>query len=194
MSHASLTRSRSALAPRLAQRALALTVALLLAGCASLTRHWIAPEVAVRSIAPERLDAERQSLLVGLRITNPNDRTLPIKAMTYRLALEDRPVASGGGALERQLAAGQSADVVVTLNTDLVAVLPLLPTLALVNRPLRYRIDGTAKVAGVLPLPFRHEGEIDAAAALRRALRGAGPRRGALLLRADQPQSPSPGT
>lgn len=141
---------------------------LLLAGCAGLTRPWLPPEVALLSLIPERLSAERQSLRVGLRITNPNDRTLPIKAMTYRLKLADTEVARGGGALARQLAPGESADVAVSLDTDLAALLPLLPGLALSNQPVRYQLDGTARIAGILPLPWRYQGELDAARLGRR--------------------------
>lgn len=141
------------------------------AGCATVTEPWLPPEVSLRSITPQRLDAGRQTLLLGLHLTNPNDRTLPIRAMTYRLALEGTEVARGDGALERQLPAFGSAAAEVSVETDLARLLPLLPTLMLASRPLRYRIDGTATVANLIPLPFRHDGEVDAAAALRRALR-----------------------
>ena len=71
-----------------------------MAGCAGLTRPWSAPQVMVTSLKPRKIGLDEQSLLVGLQIHNPNDRMLPIKAMSYRLTLEGDEIASGGGKLD----------------------------------------------------------------------------------------------
>ncbi|TVQ85617.1 MAG: Water stress and hypersensitive response domain-containing protein [Chromatiaceae bacterium] len=140
-----------------------------LPGCATLSRPWLAPEVSLRSLAPQEIGAERQTLLLGLRIDNPNDRPLPIRAMTYRLAVEGQELASGASTLERQIPANGSGDAQVSVNLDAAALARQLPTLALAGRPLRYRLSGTATV-GLLPLPFQHSGEIDPQELLRAAM------------------------
>jgi LEA14-like dessication related protein len=140
---------------------------LALAGCASLTQSWQTPEVAVTSIKPQQLTLQQQTMQVGLKIRNPNDRMLPIKAMTYRLYLEGDQIASGGGALDRQIPAFGEEDVEVSLIGDGAALIGMLPALALQSRPWRYKIAGTATVAGVLPLPYSYSGEIDPQTLLR---------------------------
>ncbi len=142
---------------------------LLVAGCASLTRPWIAPEVMLTSIRPQQLGLAQQSMLVGLRISNPNDRTLPIKAMTYRLSLEGEEVAAGGGELQRQIPAFGEESVEVSLTGDLARLAARLPTLALQSRPWQYQIAGTVSVGGLLPLPYRYAGELDPRGLLRGA-------------------------
>ena len=138
-----------------------LSLLLIGAGCASLTRSWIAPEVMVTSLKPQQIALTEQLLLVGLKIHNPNDRTLPIKAMTYRLYLEGDEIATGGGTLERQIPALGDASVEVSVVASALALAGKLPTLALQSRPWAYRISGTVTVAGVVPIPYRYSGEID---------------------------------
>jgi LEA14-like dessication related protein len=145
---------------------------LLLAGCASLTRDWLPPEVQVTSVTPERIGLDRQTLRVGLLLENPNDRMLPIKAMTYKLSLAGTQVAEGGGALDKQLPAFGKAPVEVTVVADAASMLGLLPTLALRREPIGYRIAGTVTVAGVVPIPYRHAGELDPQMLLRAAGKG----------------------
>lgn len=153
----------------LAALLLAATTALMLLGCATLTRPWLAPEVSLRSLAAQEIGAERQTLLLGLQIDNPNDRPLPIRALTYRLAVEGQELASGASTLERLIPANGSGDAQVSVALDGAALLRQLPALALAGRPLRYRLSGTATV-GLLPLPFQHSGEIDPQELLRAAL------------------------
>jgi len=76
----------SGVGPRSAVCAWLAVLLLAIAGCAGLAQPWEAPEVMVTSLRPEHIGLDEQSLLVGLRIKNPNDRTLPINAMTYKLA------------------------------------------------------------------------------------------------------------
>ncbi|WP_058554168.1 LEA type 2 family protein [Thiohalocapsa sp. ML1] len=150
----------------------AMVAALLLTACASLTRDWLPPEVQVTSITPERIGLDQQTLRVGLNLKNPNDRMLPIKAMTYKLSLEGTQVAQGGGALDKQIPAFGAAPVEVTVVADAASMLGLLPTLALRREPVGYRIAGTVTVAGVVPIPYRWSGELDPQMLLRSAGRG----------------------
>jgi len=151
-------------------RLLALALLTLLAGCAGLTEPWIAPEVRVTSIRPERITLDEQSLLLGLRIRNPNDRMLPIKAMSYRLSLEGEEIASGSGKLERQIPAFGEEQAVVSVTGSGLDLAARLPMLMLRSRPLQYQIKGTVNIAGVLPIPYRYSGELDPGMLLRGVL------------------------
>ncbi|MGD9299637.1 MAG: LEA type 2 family protein [Thiohalocapsa sp.] len=145
---------------------------LLLSACASLTRDWLAPEVQLTSITPERIALDQQTLRVGLQLKNPNDRMLPIKAMTYKLSLEGKQIAEGGGALDKQIPAFGEAPVEVTVVADAGKALGLLPMLALRREPIAYRIAGTVTIAGVVPIPYRYSGQIEPDVLLRSAARG----------------------
>lgn len=138
----------------------------LLSGCAglsNLTRPWTAPEVALLQLQPKALGLTRQVLIATLAVKNPNDRTLPIKAMTYQIGLEGQDVAEGGGALAQQIPAFGTATVDVEVNGSLLMLIQQLPVLALKNRPLTWNIAGTVTIAdGWLTLPYRYSGKIDA--------------------------------
>jgi hypothetical protein len=85
-------------------------------GCAGPTQTWLAPDVALTSLKPQKLGLEEQSFLIGLRIKNPNDRMQPIKAMTYALSLEGTEIAAGGGRLDRQIPAFGEQEVEVSVT------------------------------------------------------------------------------
>lgn len=158
---------------------LALCLALL-AGCASLTKPWQAPEVALAGLRVKELTLARQTVVLTLALRNPNDRTLPIKGLTYRLKLEGNEVAQGASALDRQIPAFGDALVDVDVTGSLLGLIQQLPALALKDRPLNWTITGTATIAdGLLTLPYRYSGQVDPRELLARgeaALRVASPR------------------
>ncbi len=67
--------------------------AALFSGCASLTQPWQAPEVALVGIRVKEITLARQTFVVTLAVRNPNDRPLPIKAMSYRIQIVGSEVA-----------------------------------------------------------------------------------------------------
>lgn len=133
-----------------------------LAGCASLTSQWKAPEVALAHIQVRELTLGSQTFLTTLRIKNPNDRALPIKAMTYTLKLEGNELAEGGGKLDRQIPAFGEEMVDVQVTGNLLAIAQFLPALAIQEEPVHWTVSGTATIAdGLLTLPYRHSGKVD---------------------------------
>lgn len=144
----------------------------LLSGCANLTQPWKSPEVTLVGLQPKELTSTRQVFLTNLLIKNPNDRTLPIKAMTYRLALEGKQVAEGGGALERQIAPFGEERVDVEVIGSLLGLAQQLPMLMGKNRPLEWTVSGTVALAGgLVTLPYRYSGKVDAQALMAGATR-----------------------
>lgn len=147
---------------------------LALSGCAGLGKPWTAPEVELLGVQPRAIAVDGQSFLVALRLRNPNDRTLPVKAMTYRLQLAGQPIADGESALDRLIPPGGTAQADVLVRSDLLALAPWLPQRLLTAEPLDWKLAGTIwiEAAGVrLPLPYRHSGQIDPAALLAGARR-----------------------
>ena len=142
--------------------AAAFLILAMLAGCASVTKPWIAPEVALSGLRVKELGLARQSFIVTLDIRNPNDRALPLSAMTYRLSLEGTEFATGGGVLERQIPAFGEETVDVEVVSELFGLLQRLPALAMKGEPLAWRIAGTATLTGgLVTLPYWYSGEID---------------------------------
>jgi LEA14-like dessication related protein len=143
-------------------------------GCATLTSQWTAPEVELVGARPKVLGLDRQSLILNLRVKNPNDRALPIKGLTYRVQVEGRELAEGSSALERLIPPGGTEQVDVEVSSNLLALMPELPRLLLTDDALDWTVSGIAyaHAAGVsVPLPFRYSGKVDPKVLLSGALR-----------------------
>ncbi len=137
--------------------------ALVLGGCASLApASWKTPEIDLLAVQPKQIGFKKQSFIVTLRVKNPNDRTLPLKAMSYRLKLEGDKLADGGVELDRRIPALGEEVVDIEVNTGLLELISRLPTLALKRDDLEWKITGTVTVAdGWVTLPYRYTGKID---------------------------------
>lgn len=140
---------------------------LALSGCAGLGGAWIPPEVELARVQPRSIGLGEQSFLVSLRLHNPNDRTLPVTAMSYRIQLDGRQLAEGDTKLERLIPPGGTEQVDFPVQSNLLAALPGLPQRLLGGEPLDWTVSGTVwiRAAGLtLPLPYRRTGQIDRAA------------------------------
>jgi hypothetical protein len=151
---------------------LGLLCAALVAGCASLTQPWQAPAVALAGLRVKEITLARQTFVVTLAVKNPNDRALPITAMTYRIQIEGSEVVQGATALDRQVPAFGEALVDVEVAGSLFGLLEQLPSLALEDRPRDWIVSGTVTIAGLLTLPYRYSGRVDARQLLSRTVTG----------------------
>lgn len=148
---------------------LLLLYAVLFSGCASLTEPWKAPEVTFAGLRVKQLTLAHQTFVVTLAVGNPNDRALPIKAMTCRLQIEGREVAQGASTLDDQIPAFGNALVNVEVAGGLLGLAQPLPSLALKEGPIDWTVSGTVTIAdGFLPLPYRYSGQVDAHTLLSR--------------------------
>ena len=150
---------------------LVLLCAVLVSGCASLSEPWEAPEVAFTGLRVKELTLAQQTFVVTLAVRNPNDRTLPIKAMTCRLQIEGREVAQGASTLDRQIPAFGDAVVDVEVAGSLLGLIQQLPTLARKDEPIDWTVSGTVTIAdGFLTLPYWYSGQVDAKKLLSRTV------------------------
>jgi LEA14-like dessication related protein len=146
----------------LRRRALLAALPLALAGCAGgLLGDLVAPEVAIAGLGFGAPGLFEQEVLVNLRLTNPNDFALAVRGLSFDLALDDRPFASGRTG---------EAFTMPRLGSVTVPVAILVPTAELVDRVMglgrregyAYRLTGQLRLdrlAGV-PLPFSREGRL----------------------------------
>ena len=143
----------------------------LLAGCATLTKPWQAPEMALAGLRVKELGLTRQTVILTLAVRNPNDRTLPIKGLTYRLKLEGNEIAQGASALDRQIPAFGDALVDVEVTGSLLGLVQQVPNLAIKDRPMDWTLSGTTTIAdGLLTLPYRYSGQVDPQELLARVM------------------------
>lgn len=164
-------RSASAINPKatnpvstwLVVRMIMLALAVSLGGCAGLSESWRTPEVELVGIQPKEISFTRQLFVVTLAVGNPNERALPIQAMTYSLALEGQEVAQGASRLERLIPAHGEETVEVEVVGDLLDLVSRLPMLTHMNRPLEWMLSGSLTLSGgLVRLPYRYSGKLDA--------------------------------
>jgi len=149
----------------------ALTLLLLLiAGLIAWSARRLAPpEVKLVSIRPERLEMRQQTLRAELRVRNHNPIPLPIRAMSYRLWLDEQEIASGSGRFRRWIPASSADIIEVLVSGDSRHLAKCLPRLALKRQPWPYRVAGTLTPIGPIQIGYDHRGLIDAAGILKLA-------------------------
>ncbi len=146
----------------------ALLLLLVLSGCAQLTKPWASPKVSMAGFRPGEFTPNRQTFIVSLKVKNPNDRTLPVKGVTYALEVDGHAIANGSGDLDRQIPAFGAEVVEVEVKTHLLDLVRKVPELALTGGRWDYRISGILKLTGgYLPVPFSYGGEVEAADLMR---------------------------
>jgi hypothetical protein len=159
------------------QRALArvapLAVALMVGACASLLLRD-PPRIDVVGVALDRIEGADAFFTVRVRLTNRVGDDLEIESLTGTLSIEGENVAQavlasapvrlpGHGSVQADMTAhaGMEAVLRAIANAMRNGAMILAPG----ARPaLHYAIEGSAKLAHGLRVPFRHAGEIGAPA------------------------------
>lgn len=144
-------------------RAVSVTLALLLAGCAGLGAYSEAPRVSLVSIQPRELGVLEQRYGLRLRILNPNDTALPLEGMSYSLQINDREFAYGVSRQPVSIPAYGEALLEVDVVSNLLGVLQQLQEANTGKREsLKYRLTGSLSLENRLgKLPFDYRGELN---------------------------------
>lgn len=144
---------------RPARHALLVLAAGLLAACAALRPE--PPEVRLADVAIERIGLFEQTYRLGLRLRNPNARTLRIESLTFDLALAGRPFADGVSTDGVEIAAGGEERIELEVRSDPGRMLDVLQAFAEGERDLPYRLEGEARLGGRgVEVPFAREGQL----------------------------------
>ena len=72
-----------------------LLLAVMLAGCSLFVPKLQAPSLAIVNVELLKSDLWEQRLKVRMRVQNPNDRTLPVKGLSYTIDVSGQPFATG---------------------------------------------------------------------------------------------------
>jgi LEA14-like dessication related protein len=141
-----------------------------LGGCSTwLTGRYDDPQIHLQRVEVVKAKLLEQRFRLYFLIINPNDAALPIRGLTYKVSLEDLPLAQGEDNSWFSVAANGRAVHVVEVRTNLWAQLkPLAKLFRHPERALHYRLEGELRT-GVLfghNLFLRRTGELTPAGLL----------------------------
>lgn len=139
-----------------------LIVALTLGGCSLLIPKLEKPHLSIVDVQVLKTDLWEQRLKVRMRVQNPNDRTLPIKGLSYTLDIGGEEAAHGvSGASFVVPALGEAEfDMSVTANMASTLIKLLGRGGDPMHDKVEYRIKGKVSLSeGILrSIPFEETG------------------------------------
>jgi LEA14-like dessication related protein len=138
-----------------------LATALLLSGCASALK-WEAPKLSVASMKLQSADIFSQRLVVHMRVTNPNDRELPIKGISYRIEVNDAELAQGLTDTPFVVPAMGEAEFDVQVTANLATALSQFLSRRGSTDTLNYRLIGSVALSSgfLRHIPFDERGSV----------------------------------
>lgn len=88
-------------------------------GCASSGSFVQSPAVDLTSVQVSDMSFTRQTFLLGFKVDNPNPFPIPVRAVNYRVRLNDQPFAGGATQSDFTVPAGGVEDFVISVDLDL---------------------------------------------------------------------------
>jgi LEA14-like dessication related protein len=141
---------------------LLLTVALLQA-CATVSPSFEPPKVNITSLEMLEPQGLSQRFKIGLVVTNPNAKDLPLTGMSYSLSLNGYDLINGASNKLPALTAYSETPITIEAATDLFAALRFLNALA--NQPqdaLNYEFSAKLDLGGWRPpITVKRDGLIE---------------------------------
>lgn len=133
-------------------------VALALPGCSLFTPKLEKPTLSVSSVQLLKSDLWHQELKVRMRVQNPNPRALPVKGITYVLALDGQEFAHGAAAESFIVPALGEAEFDMSVSANMASM--LIKLLGQGGNQVEYQISGRISLsAGLLrSLSFDNRG------------------------------------
>lgn len=132
-------------------------IALAVAGCAAWFYRYEDPRVDLVGLQLLPQQGINPGFRLTLKLTNPNDRPLPISGLYYDVSIEGHDIASGSFNEPVDLTAYGSQTITSDVQTSLLGSINLVSDL--VSRPrkqIRYALKARVSVSGIT-LPFRIE-------------------------------------
>ena len=139
----------------------ALPLIALMSGCAALPK-FESPKLSVVALKVQGGDFFSQRLQVRMRVFNPNDRELPIKAITYSLEVSDTEIGNGSTSAPFTVPAMGEAEFDMQITANLAGVIGKLLSRKNSSDPLPYRVVGDVSLSsGFLKrIPFDERGSV----------------------------------
>ncbi|MNZ25671.1 Late embryogenesis abundant protein [compost metagenome] len=118
----------------------------LLSGCSWMLGDFQSPEVKLVKVDVVKAKLLEQQFLLSFRIDNPNDFSLPVRGLRYKVKLNDVELAEGESSTWFTVPANghETFNVPVTTNLwrHMKYIVKLLET---PEKPIRYRLEGEVK-------------------------------------------------
>ena len=143
--------------------------ALVLFGCATLGGGFETPHIGLAAIRLQEIKGFESIFQVDLRVSNPNDHSLPIQGINCDLALNGRRIANGVANPEREIPAYGSDIVTVTVFAAMIDMVGIAHHLIqgmqndTSNEKWTYAVKGHIRLNGAVwpgKIPFSNRGEI----------------------------------
>ena len=155
--------------PRSHPRRVACALVVLLAACASFGPRIEPPRVSVTDVRLDRLEGADAWFVAQVTLDNPNDREIAVEALDATLTIEGEAVATAGLAAPVTLPAKGTAPAQIAARTGVDAILRAVANAmrrigngaGMTPSPsLHYALEGRARLANGLQVPFRRSGEL----------------------------------
>lgn len=136
----------------------AFLIAALLGGCSLFVPKISAPTLSIVNVELLKSDLWEQHLKVRMRVQNPNDRTLPVKGISYTIDVSGQPFASGVSGASFVVPANGEAEFDMNVTANMAGA--LLKMLGHGADGIDYRIAGKVSLSeGLLrTVPFEQHG------------------------------------
>lgn len=147
-----------------------LALALVVSGCATMGRGFESPQINLTAIRLMEIKGFESIFEVDLRVSNPNDRSLPIKGVECDLALNGHHLAKGVANPEKEIPAYGSDIVAVTVYASLLDMAGVAGRLLqnlqddTSDEKWTYAAKGHVRLSSAVwsgKIPFDSKGEID---------------------------------
>jgi len=132
----------------------------LLGGCSLFVPKLEAPSLSIVNVELLKSGLWEQHLKVRMRVQNPNDRTLPVKGISYTIDLSGQPFASGESGASFVIPAKGEAEFDMSVTANMAGALFKLLSRGDSSAGIDYRIAGKVSLSeGLLrTVPFDQHG------------------------------------
>ncbi len=132
-----------------------------LGACSLVAPHFEHPRLTVVRVDLEGAQLLAQRFRIRIRVENPNDRALPIRAISFTMQLAGEDFGYGATAAPFTVPARGEGEFETIVTTDLATTLmKILPRLKDRTQPIEYRLTGKVEsdLAFLRTVPFDQRG------------------------------------
>ena len=132
----------------------------MICSCASLTKEFLKdPDVQVTNVEVAQVNLQDLTLLVKMKIKNPNAMALSLGKVTYALQFSGQKVTEGFFDKGVEIPAAGEGEVILPLKFSYNSVNSLIEGFMKKSLTKEYELNGTAQF-GLFSIPFRQKGEL----------------------------------
>jgi LEA14-like dessication related protein len=129
-------------------------LALALSAC-SLFARQTPPDVSLAGLRMGAVEGLQQTILLDLTVTNLDSAPLKLNALSYRVRLEGRELATGSNREPIEIPAGATSRYTVPANINLMSSFGFIKGLLMQPKnKINYEVEATLEPAGLFSMPI----------------------------------------